>query len=112
MGIETPKNGQSAGVGLGCGSGGSDVAQSTKAMIRIVDHEEKKKGEWSPEQLLRGLADERVDAAGGLLDRPRGRRATPHHAPAYPPEDAVAGTTGACACINAIITMNTSLCLA
>ena len=27
-------------------------------MIRIVDHEEKKKGEWSPEQLLRGLADD------------------------------------------------------
>ena len=37
------------------------------------------------------LPDECVHAAGGLLDRPRGRRATPHHSSAFLAQGAVAG---------------------
>ena len=42
-------------------------------MIRIVDHEEKKKGELSPEQLLRGLAP----GTSGQRHSPLGR--SPQH---------------------------------
>ena len=55
------------------------------AMIRIVDHEEKKKGELSPEQLLRGLAPgtsgQRHSPLGKSPQHRLARTATQRHSP-------------------------------